>query len=145
MGRKSKDKDTLSELLLPNNTNCFKEDLIEFDQIVEDCKCTVCTDKKLDRNDNGLTIIKRVVIPADTKNENEISGDGTCEKIKIKIPFDSNASMGKQMTDYKEIIGNNSHVLMALFTGGKSGATPNVSIKTTKKIIEHSYKFNMRI
>jgi len=136
-------KITLSDLLLPNNTNCFKEELIEFDQIEENCKCTVCTDKKIDRNENCLTIIKRTVIPGDDKNDNEI--DGNCEKIKIKIPFDPNTNMGKQVTDYKELIGNNSHVLMALFTGGKSGSTPNVTIKTTKKIIEHNYKFNMRI
>ena len=95
MGKKSMDKETLSELLLPNNKNCFKEELIEFDQIIDECKCTICTDKKLDRNDDSLTITKRIVNPADTKNESEISADGTCEKIKIKIPFDSNASMGK--------------------------------------------------
>ena len=34
---------------------------------------------------------------------------------------------------------------MALFTGGKSSGSPNITIKTTKKIIEHSYKFNLRI
>lgn len=132
-------------MLLPNNTNCFREDLIEFDQVVENCSCTVCTDKKINRMDESLTIVKRIVVPGDTKNDNDSDGGGNCEKIKIKIPFDPNANMGKQVTDYKELIGNNSHVLLALFTGGKSGSTPNVTIKTTKKIIEHSYKFNMRI
>ena len=90
----TKSKDTLSELLFPNNTNCFKEELIEFDEVVPDCKCPVCIDKKIDKNHECLTIIKRIVIPADTKNENDIS-DGICEKIKIKIPFDSSTSMGK--------------------------------------------------
>jgi hypothetical protein len=133
-------KTTLSDLLLPNNTNCFKEELVEFDQIEENCKCAVCTDTKLNRNGNSLTIIKRIIIPGDIKNENEMN-DGNCEKIKIKIPFDPS----NNGTGVKDFIGNNQHVLMALFTGGKSGATPNVTIKTTKKIIEHSYKINMRI
>lgn len=81
---------------MPNNTNCFKEELIKFDKINEQCKCTICTDKKINRNDESLTIVKRIVIPGDTKNENDSDGGNTnCEKIKIKIPFDPNGNMGK--------------------------------------------------
>ena len=78
------------------------------------CKCVLCLESKKEE----VKIIKRIVVPGDQKPDQKPDNENcTSEKIKITIPFDPNCPIGKQVTDYKEILGTNSHVLMALFTG----------------------------
>ena len=55
------------------------------------------------------------------------------------------------MIEYKEILGTNSHVLMALFTGNSKGTTQqNVNHRSGEKHAKYkvpgeSFKFNLRI
>ena len=95
--------------------------------------------------EKNLKVIKRIVVPPDFKPSSKSEGkDGSDEKIKIKFEYDPCVPIKKQMKDYSEYFGDNSHVLMALFTGNKSNSNNN-SNKQNKKGKEDVYKFGLRI